>query len=267
MQATDPSSAVALRRALDRVPAGTVGIEEEIMLLDPETLELVPRGPQLLARLGADPRFKLELPASQLEITLGPFAGVGELAPALRGAREHVARAADGLVRPAAAGVHPFSSGVGELNRDARYEHTRAGYGPVAARLLVCALQVHVAVGGAERTLAVYNGLRSYLPLIAALAANAPYYEGRDSGLASVRPKLGELLPRQGVPPAFVSWEQYAEVLRWGARSGTFSEPRTWWWELRPHPSFGTLELRVPDAQSSIADAMAITLVAHALVL
>jgi carboxylate-amine ligase len=131
----------------------------------------------------------------------------------------------------------------------------------------VCALQVHVAVGGAERTLAVYNGLRSYLPMIAALAANAPYYEGRDSGLASVRPKLGELLPRQGVPPAFVSWEQYAEVLRWGARSGTFSEPRTWWWELRPHPGFGTLELRVPDAQSSIADAMAITLVAHALVL
>jgi carboxylate-amine ligase len=129
----------------------------------------------------------------------------------------------------------------------------------------VCALQVHVAVGGAERTLAVYNGLRSYLPMIAALAANAPYYEGRDSGLASVRPKLGELLPRQGVPPAFVSWEQYAEVLRWGARSGTFSEPRTWWWELRPHPGFGTLELRVPDGQTTVGDAAAIAAVAQSL--
>jgi carboxylate-amine ligase len=264
---TDPWSAAALRASFDSVAGGTVGIEEEIMLLDPGTLELVPRGPQLIARLGDDPRFKLELPASQLEITLGPYGDAGAVAPALHEARAVVARAADGLARPAAAGVHPFSSGIGELNDGERYAHTRTEYGHIATRQLVCALQVHVAVGGAERTLAVYNALRSYLPLIAALAANAPFYEGRDCGLASVRPKLGELLPRQGVPPALDSWEQYADALRWGARSGTFAEPRTWWWELRPHPGFGTLELRVPDAQTSIDDALAVIVVAHALVL
>lgn len=263
----DPFSAAGLRASFDRVAAGTVGIEEELMLLDPETLELVSRASALLEQLGDDPRFKLELPASQLEITLGPFAAAGQLVSELREARQTVAAAADGLARPAAAGVHPFSSGVGELNDDERYAHTRTEYGPVASRQLVCALQVHVAVGDAACSLAVYNGLRSYLPLLAALAANAPIYEGRDTGLASVRPKLGELLPRQGVPPAFESWDQYAGVLRWGARSGAFSEPRTWWWELRPHPGYGTLELRVPDAQSSVADAVAIALVAQALVL
>jgi carboxylate-amine ligase len=104
------------------------------------------------------------------------------------------------------------------------------------------------------------------LPLLAALAANAPFYEGADTGLASIRPKLGELLPRQGVPPAIESWEAYAETFRWGAVSGAFRNAGTWWWELRLHPGFGTLEFRVPDAQSSVADAAAIAAVAQALV-
>jgi carboxylate-amine ligase len=115
-----------------------------------------------------------------------------------------------------------------------------------------------VAVGGAERSLAVYNALRSFLPELAALAANAPYYEGADTGLASMRPKLSELLPRQGVPPAFASWDAFAEALRWGAASGAVPEPRRWWWELRPHPAYGTLEVRVPDSQARLDDAWAV---------
>jgi carboxylate-amine ligase len=171
------------------------------------------------------------------------------------------------MVRLACAGVHPFSPGVGPLNPGSRYERVAREYGPAAKRQLVCALQIHVAVGGAERTLAVYNALRSYLPLLAALAANAPFYEGRDCGLASVRPKLAELLPRQGVPPPLAGWEEYARALGWGARAGAFPDPTAWWWELRPHAGFGTLELRVPDAQTSVADAIAVAAVAHALVL
>src|SRR5205085_6691918 len=98
-----------------------------------------------------------------------------------------------------------------------RYEPVMRAYGPIASRQLVCALQVHVSIGDADRALAVYNAARSYMPLLAALAANAPFYESRDTGLASVRPKLGELLPRQGVPPAIESWEAYAEPFRWVA--------------------------------------------------
>jgi carboxylate-amine ligase len=139
-------------------------------------------------------------------------------------------------------------------------------YGGIARRQLVCAFQVHVAVGDAERALAVYNAARSYLPLLAALAANAPFYEGRDTGLASVRPKLGELLPRQGVPPPLASWEEYAQALRWGASAGVLANPGTWWWELRPHGRFGTLEYRVPDGQTTVADAAAIAALIQSLV-
>ena len=167
---------------------------------------------------------------------------------------------------PAAAGVHPFAAPEGELNRGPRYDHTAREYGAIARRQLVHALQVHVAPGSADRALAVYNALRSYLPELAALAANAPFHDGRDTGLASVRPKIGEMLPRQGVPPILAGWDDYAAALRWGTAAGVLPEPGCWWWELRPHPAFGTLELRVPDAQTTVGEAAAIAATAQALV-
>jgi carboxylate-amine ligase len=105
----------------------------------------------------------------------------------------------------------------------------------------------------------VYNALRAYLPLVAALAANAPLHDGRDTGLASVRPTISERLPRQGMPPA-LTWEGYAAAL------ARLDDPAQWWWELRPHPRHGTLEVRVPDAQASVAESAAIVAVVHALV-
>ena len=235
------------------------------MVLDPDTFELVPRASEVLARLAGDPRFKLELPAAQLEIILPPSSTVPEAARALVDGRRELAAGADGLARLAGAGFHPTSPGTGELNQTPRYRRTIREYGAIAERQLVCALQVHVAVPGADRALAVYNATRDYLPWLAALGANAPFYEGRDTGLASVRAKIGELLPRQGVPPALESWEEYAGALAWGATSGTFPDPGHWWYELRPHPRWGTLELRVPDGQTTVADAAAIAAVAQAL--
>jgi carboxylate-amine ligase len=156
--------------------------------------------------------------------------------------------------------VHPFAAPVGELNAGERYDAILADYGDVARSQQVCALQVHVALGSADAALAVYNALRGHLPELAALAANAPFHAGRDTGLASVRPLIGGLLPRQGVPPVIPSWEAFAEMLRW------LADPRQWWWELRPHPTFGTLELRVPDAQTTVAEAAAVASFAYALV-
>jgi carboxylate-amine ligase len=146
------------------------------------------------------------------------------------------------------------------LNRGGRYDAIAAEYGSVARRQLVASLQVHVAVGGAARSLAVYNALRSYLPELTALAANAPFYESVDSGLATVRPGICVLLPRQGVPPALESWEQFAAELTW------LPETSRWWWELRPHPVYGTLELRVPDAQTTIGEAAGLIAFVQALV-
>jgi carboxylate-amine ligase len=260
-----PPSAQALRTAFDHAIAHTVGIEDEVMLLDPESYELAPRAPEVLARVPSPDQFKFELPAAQLEIVTAPALGAQGASTRLLVGRSELARRTQGLVCLAAAGVHPFSSGQGELNALPNYQHTIREFGPVAQRQLVCAFQVHVAPGGADRALAVHNAARSYLPLLAALAANAPFYEGRDTGLASVRPKLCELLPRQGVPPAIQSWDQLADSLRWGARSGSF-RPGAWWWELRPHWRFGTLEFRVPDGQSSPANAAALTAVIQSLV-
>ncbi|MBV9464649.1 MAG: YbdK family carboxylate-amine ligase [Solirubrobacterales bacterium] len=246
----------------------TLGLEEEVYLVDRESLDLAPLALEVLGRLGGDPRFKPELPAAQVEILTAPAANVGAAVTALARARGALAAACeqDGRVLPLAAAVHPFAAAEGALNSSPRYQHTVAEYGFMARRQLVGALQVHVAVGGAERTLAVYNALRGWLPVLAALAASAPFYEGRDTGLASVRPKISEQLPRQGIPPCFESWEQLARAFAWGAEAGVLTDPGNWWWELRPHPAFGTLEVRVPDTQTTLEEAGAVTAVTHCLV-
>lgn len=265
-EAVPTVSSEKLRETFDSAPEMTIGVEEEVMLLDPGTLDLAPVAPEVLARLGGDPSFKLEMPASQLEIVTPPHSDVPAAIRDLAGGRRRVAEAAEGLALPAAAGVHPFAAPVGELNADERYRAIVADYGEAARRQLVCALQVHVAVRGADRSLAVYNALRCLLPEIAALAAAAPFHAGKDTGLASVRPTISQLLPRQGVPPAVPTWEALAAELGWGAAAGTVSEPGRWWWELRPNITFGTLEVRVPDAQTTIADAAGVAAFVHALV-
>jgi carboxylate-amine ligase len=264
MTAATTPSADDLRAAFDAPEPLTIGIEEEVMLLDPDSLDLLPRAAHVVATAGTD-LVKLEMPAAQLELCLPPARTVPDAIAALANARRRLVAAAAPIGRLAAAGVHPFAAALGPLNAGDRYASTAREYGTIAERQLVCALQVHVAIGGADRSLAVYNGLRPWLPLVAALAANAPYHEGRDTEMASIRPKIAEQLPRQGMPPAIGSWEEFADALAWGAASGAVPEPQRWWWELRPHPAFGTLEVRVPDAQATVADAAAVAALVHAL--
>ena len=236
------------------------------MVLDPGSLDLAPRAHELLSDLEGDPRFKAELVAAQVELVTEPSDPVGQAAAQLRQGRERLAAAATGRLALAAAGVHPFTSEEGVLNDAERYEHTRTEYGWAARRQLVFGLHVHVRVPGAERAVAVYNRLRSYLPELAGLAANAPLYVGHDTGLASIRPKISEKLPRQGMPPPLAGLEDLARALSWGARSGALAELTTWWWELRLHPFHGTVEVRVPDQQTTVGDTAAVAAVAHSLV-
>jgi carboxylate-amine ligase len=119
-------------------------------------------------------------------------------------------------------------------------------------------LHVHVAVPGADRALAVYNALRSYLPMLWALGANSPFVGGKDSGLCSIRPKLNEAFPRAGVPPRFATWEELLSFEAWGRSGGLFPDHTHFWWDLRPHLEHGTLELRATDAQTRVEDAAAI---------
>jgi carboxylate-amine ligase len=262
-------SSADLRRLFDGAPAGepTIGVEEELMLLDAETLDLAPVATDVLARLERDPRFKAELPAAQLELLTTPAEDLRDLAAQLRRTRRDLARAAEGIGVLAGSGAHPFAEAEGELNPAETYRLTREEYGPVARRQLVFGLHVHLRIGGADRSLAVYNALRSYLGEIAALAANAPLHDGRDTGLASIRPKISETLPRQGVPPAFDDLDEFAAALDWAAAAGVAPEPRMWWWELRLHPVHGTIEIRVPDQQTTVGETVAVAGFVRSLVL
>lgn len=246
-------------------PPLTIGLEEEVLLLDPRTFAPAPVAAQALERLGGDPRFTSELPADQLEITIGPAQTVGELTAALAAARRDLATALDGLAVPAAAGVHPTAPVAGQLQSGARYDALHLEFGELARRQQVCALQIHVNLGERGRTVVVHDALRSHLPEIAALAANAPFQAGRDTGLASARPVVCRLLPRQGVPPALGGHDGWQRELAWGDAAGALPDTGRWWWELRPHSRFGTLEVRVPDAQTTVTDAAAIAAFVHAL--
>ncbi|HEX2576879.1 MAG TPA: YbdK family carboxylate-amine ligase [Aquihabitans sp.] len=256
----------AVRAAFDANEALTVGLEEEVLLVDPATYEPVPAAERVVAAAGGDERVKLELPACQVELLTRPHRHVADAVAELAGARRALLDAAAGLGVPAAAAVHPTAPPVSAVTASERGRALHEEYREVAGRQLVGALQVHVAVGTADATLAVYNALRGHLPELAALAAAAPFHEGRDTGLASVRPVISGQLPRQGVPPAIASWDAFVADLAWGRTSGTVCEPRRWWWELRPHVVHGTLEVRVPDVQPTVAATTAVAGVVHALV-
>jgi glutamate---cysteine ligase / carboxylate-amine ligase len=256
----------AWRTLLDGVTDFTIGVEEELMLLHPDTLDLLPAAARVRAELGETVSLRTELPAAQVETASPVCATIGEAAAALASARRTLASGIEGWARLASAGTHPFADPEGELIDDAKYAHLIEEFPWVLPRQLVFGLHVHVAVRGADRALAVHNALRSYLPELAALAGNAPLHAGRDTGLASLRPKICDLLPRQGVPPAWSSWEERAEFERWGRRGGVFPGAGEPWYELRPHDEVGTIELRVPDSQSTVEDAAGVIAFAAGLV-
>lgn len=256
-----------LRDAFDAPRPPTVGIEEELMLLDRETLDLAPRCEQALAALSGDARFKPELIAAQIETVTPPRRTVGDAAQVLREARRDLLAVLEGRALAAGAGAHPFTAALGELHGAERYNELAQEYASIARRQLVFGLHVHVAISGAERAVAVHDALRSYLPDLAGLAANAPFHEGRDSGLASVRPTISAMLPRQGVPPALGSWAAFERALTWGEDAGVLPAKRRWWWELRLHPTFGTIEVRVGDTQTTVDETAAFAAVVHALVI
>ena len=151
-----------------------------------------------------------------------------------------------------------FARDFGILSDNDRYRMIEDEYRWAARRSVLCGLHVHIGVGGADRTLAVYNALRSFLPEVAALAANSPFFEGEDTELCSIRPKLLEALSRTGVPPVFPRWADFVSFVDWGRHGGLFPDGSFLWWDLRPHVGFGTLELRVADAQTRVEDAGAI---------
>jgi carboxylate-amine ligase len=228
------------------------------MLLDAETLAPVPAVRQLLAdadglELGG--RLKTELHASIVELNTDVCASVAEAVETLRGLR---ATAADLLerrgLRLAAAGSHPSADPEAlEIVDEKRYEEFVGYAGVTARRQGVSGLHVHVGMPGADECVATLETILPWLPLVLALSVNSPYLAGRLTGMASNRAEVLAQLPRSGAPPAFTS---YAEWERWMERflgTGLAKDYTQFWWDVRPHPRFGTLEVRMPDQPTSLA--------------
>jgi glutamate---cysteine ligase / carboxylate-amine ligase len=254
------------RAAFEHERSFTVGVEEELLLVDPTTYELAPVVDAVLPLLGGDRRFAQELRPSQLETVSRVCATAADACRELAAARRDLVAALDGRYRIVASGTHPWSTAWGAITEGDRYRRIADEYTWAAQRSLACGLHVHVAVDGADRALAVFNAIRSYLPELAALTANSPYFEGRDIGMSSVRPKLNDAFPRSGIPPVFHCWDDLVRFTDWGRAGGLFPDASHFWWELRPHLGYGTLEIRVADSQTSVVDAAAVVAVVQALV-
>jgi carboxylate-amine ligase len=235
----------------------TVGVEEEVMILDAETLELAPRVETFVA--GADGRnlrgvLKTELHASVVELASDVSATADEAIERVLELRR-VAReiAEQNGLRIAAAGSHPTAIPAElEIAPQDRYRDFVAYAGPTARRQGVSGLHVHVGMPDADTCFRVLETILPWLPLVLALSANSPYFEGRDTGMLSIRAEVLGFLPRRGAPPpvgSYREWEAYIERM---VAAGVAVDYTSFWWDVRPHPRFGTLEIRVPDQATSL---------------
>jgi glutamate---cysteine ligase / carboxylate-amine ligase len=242
----------------------SIGIEEELFVLDAETLEPVPVPAEWLD----DVRFKAELHATVVELNTGVCAGVAEAAGELAELRSEVKRraAAIGLAL-AAAGTWPTAVAEEQpITQDPGYLRFVEYAGPSARRQYVCGLHVHVGVASPDACMDTLEAILPWLPLLLAVSANSPYLAGAETGLASVRAEILALLPRSGAPPVFASygdWEAFAERL---VALGLADQYTRIWWDVRPHPRFGTLEIRMPDQPTSLDATAAFAALIQALV-
>src|ERR671924_2387451 len=242
----------------------TVGIEEEFGILDPVTRSLAHRFEELRSAAQSDPVLSEsvagELIKSEIEIRSGRGENLADAVARQREARARLFRlAADHDALLATTGTHPWSPWQEQQVIDTEhYQRVEEGLKYVAWRNNTFSLHVHVGIRGAERAVRVCDRLRPVLPELLALSANSPFLDGRHSGLHSVRTQIfTKSFPRCGIPDAFGSWAAYAEYVDLLLRTGSIIEQTQIWWSIRPHHSFGTVELRICDAQTSAADSTA----------
>jgi glutamate---cysteine ligase / carboxylate-amine ligase len=236
----------------------SVGVEEELMVLDAESFALTPRADELIDAsegLGLPGVLKSELFASALELNCGTCASVAEAHEALAELRRAAARLADGRgLRLAGAGTHPFSRPKDqEIVQEDRYTEFVAYAGVSARRQGVSGLHVHVGMPSSEACFHALEAVLPWLPVMLALSANSPYLAGEETGMASNRAEVLAQLPRSGAPPAFRSYEDWEAFVDRFVRLGISADYTRFWWDIRPHPRFGTLEVRMPDQPTSLA--------------
>jgi len=248
-----------------------LGVEEEVMLLDPaKGWALAPAIDDVLAAWSEETRDSVssETHASAVELRTGVHATVAGAVAELAALRAELVRVLDGLgLAAGAAGVHP-SAVWHEMQVSTRDRHQEV-YGSMrelARREPTFALHVHVGCLSGEAGIAAFNRLRAHLPVLLALSANSPFWQGRDTGLASARTPLFQAFPRVGIPRAFGSYGEYVHAVDLLLDCGAFPEPTYLWWDVRPQPKLGTVEIRIMDAQSTVRQTAALVALVQSLV-
>ncbi len=250
----------------------SVGVEEEFQLVDPSSYVLTPAIDSVLAArdavgLYAD-AMASELSASCLETRSSACDTVAELATELPILRQKVRNLVESCgVRLAAAGTHPFSDPIAQqITQKPRYRGFEEEMGWTARMQAIYGLHVHVSVSDVERAIQAVSALARHVPLFVALSGNSPFWNGADTRLSSTCIKVFGLTPRSGLPPAFRAWEDFEGHVNMRVRAGSIPDYSLCWWDVRPHPRLGTVELRAPDAQTDVSRTVSLAALAQCLV-
>jgi carboxylate-amine ligase len=243
-----------------------LGVEEELLLVDARTLELAHVASALIDRVQPPSgEIKHELYEALIECSTPVVRNVPEGMETLASLREALGDAGATLI---GAGLHPGAAfGDAVHTHTPRTEGIRDSMRGLVDRTPTAALHVHVGMPDADTAIDVCNRLRAFLPLLQALAANSPYWHGRDSGFASARSIVFRAFPRSTIPPTFAGWEHYEDIVRWCVEAGDLPDYTYLWWDLRPSPNLGTVEVRAMDAQSRLESAAGLAALVHALAL
>jgi glutamate---cysteine ligase / carboxylate-amine ligase len=248
-------------------PSYTIGVEEELMIVDGETGSLANAIESLLGE-AAEGEIKPELHESVLEIATHPAPNTAAAARALRAMRAEVReRAARRGLAIGSAGTHPFAMWEDQrIVARPRYRELVTALRFVARQELIFGMHVHVGIDDPDKAIHVANGMRVHLAVLLALSANSPFWRADSTGLHSTRTPIFRAFPRVGVPPYYRDWADYQREIDFMVRSGVM-EDYTWlWYDVRPHPKFGTVEIRVCDSQTRIEHTLALAALVQAMV-
>jgi len=252
-------------------PSYTLGIEEELMIVDSETLDLVNSIEGLLSDLGnseTEGEVKPELMESVCEIATTPCQNTQDAGRQLSALRREVQGAAHqrGL-SIGGAGTHPFALWEDQrIVARPRYRDLIQGLGFVARQELIFGIHVHVGVDDPDKAIHVANGMRVHLPLLLGLSANSPFWRAAPTGLLSARTPIFRAFPRVGVPPSYENWEDWSRRIQFMQDSKTVSDYTYLWYDVRPHPNFGTVEVRVMDSQTRLEHTLGLSALVQAMV-
>jgi glutamate---cysteine ligase / carboxylate-amine ligase len=241
----------------------SVGVEEELFLVDPVTGHQTNASAAVQERLGpVDGSIERELHACQIELITDVCRSAGEAVGTLGGLRRAVLATGAGLL---GSGTHPSATeGEAKITDKERYERIRELLGDAVATP-VGAIHIHVGMPDADTAIRAFNGMRRHLPLLLALAANSPFRHGRDTGLASAREVTLRAWPRSGVPRAMRDFDDFCAATQVLVRAADVPDYTWFWWKLRPHPRLGTVEIRALDVQASLEDTAALVALVHCL--